>query len=160
MPKTGEHLLKFTNYGKQMELPYAIYADFESPINPIEKCFPNPNVSSTDKTSEHVPCGFAYPVVCADGEIHAPIHYRGRGRSARVSKQLAGDRAADTRALAREASRDEQGRLGVFQKRQLIVTSAENPLLRKTSRTPSTCTIQTRVSTQVKCTEGRTTGVV
>ena len=77
MPKKGEYIIKFANCGKQMKFPCVMYADFESLITLTDTCLPNPDASSTEKTSEHVPCGFAYTVVCADGEIQGALLYRG-----------------------------------------------------------------------------------
>ena len=51
-----------------MKLPYIKYVDFESLINKIDTCLPNPESSNTEKTEMHEPCGFSYTVVRSDGK--------------------------------------------------------------------------------------------
>ena len=55
MPAPGEKI-KFKNYHKQMQVPFVIYADFESIIKPYQ-------AAAGDKSefkSKHQACGFGY----------------------------------------------------------------------------------------------------
>ena len=62
MPAPGEKI-KFKNYHKQMQVPFVIYADFESMIKPYQ-------AAAGDKSeikSKHQACGFGYQIVRYDG---------------------------------------------------------------------------------------------
>ncbi|KAB0792615.1 hypothetical protein PPYR_11269 [Photinus pyralis] len=64
LDKTGnmrpENLLTFTNFQKQMLLPFVIYADFESILQPLDTAEPDPKKSFTIKTCKHTPYSFCY----------------------------------------------------------------------------------------------------
>ena len=77
MPKKGENSLFFENYQNQMKKPWVIYADFESIVEKIHGCTPDPGQSSTTETSVHKPCGFCMLAVRSDGETKGPYLYRG-----------------------------------------------------------------------------------
>ena len=76
MPKKGENALFFENYQNQMKKPWVIYADFESIVEKIHGCTPDPGQSSTTETSVHKPCGFCMLAVRSDGETKGPYLYR------------------------------------------------------------------------------------
>ena len=76
--KEGENKMSFTNYHKQMKVPYVIYADFECILEKIDGCKPSPDKSFTVKTEKHEPCGFSYIAVRSDGKLFGPFTYRGR----------------------------------------------------------------------------------
>ena len=73
-------------YHKQLKVPLAIYADFESLTAKIDSVQPNPEKSSTEKYQHHEPCGFSY-IVISDYEkcSKPPVVYR---REAVVDKFL------------------------------------------------------------------------
>ena len=77
MPKQGENKISFTNYHKQMKVPYVVYADFECLVRKIATCEPDNKQSFTIKTEKHEPCGFSYLVVRSDGQTFGPYTYRG-----------------------------------------------------------------------------------
>ena len=79
MPKKGS-LVKFTNYHKQLPVPFVIYADFEALTQKIDSCKPNDNKSFSEKYQKHVDCSYAYKLVCCyDDKYSKPIQaYRGR----------------------------------------------------------------------------------
>ena len=55
-----ETYLKFKNYLYSERAPFAIYADFESLLKPLETCKPDPNKSYTHKYNKHEPVSFVY----------------------------------------------------------------------------------------------------
>ena len=59
MPPPGTYL-KFKNFHYSEKAPFAIYADFESLIKPINTCDPDPNKSYTKKYQKHEPISFSY----------------------------------------------------------------------------------------------------
>ena len=52
-------------YFKQLAVPFIIYADFECLLKGVQSNDKN-NGSYTEKYQDHIPCGFAYKVVCID----------------------------------------------------------------------------------------------
>ena len=52
--------IKFKNYLYSERAPFAIYADFESILKPLDTCKPNPNKSYTLKYNKHEPVSFVY----------------------------------------------------------------------------------------------------
>ena len=55
-----ETYLKFKNFLHSERAPFAIYADFESLLKPLETCKPDPNKSYTHKYNKHEPVSFVY----------------------------------------------------------------------------------------------------
>ena len=70
----------FKNYSKQICVPFKIYADFECILEKVDvdiEC--SSNGSYTRKYQNHVPCSFAYKVVCVDNKFSKKIVlYRGK----------------------------------------------------------------------------------
>ena len=66
--------IEFKNYFKQLPVPFKIYADFECNLQNVE-CYEG---TYTKKYHEHVPCSYAYQVVCIDDKYSKPtVVYRG-----------------------------------------------------------------------------------
>ena len=61
--------IEFKNYFKQIPVPFKIYADFECNLRDVE-CYEG---SYTKKYQDHIPCSFAYKVVCIDDRFTKPI---------------------------------------------------------------------------------------
>ena len=59
MPKPDTYI-KFKNYLYSERAPFAIYADFESILKPLDTCKPDPNKSYTLKYQKHEPLSFVY----------------------------------------------------------------------------------------------------
>ena len=59
MPKPDTYI-KFKNYLYSERAPFAIYADFESILKPLDTCKPDPNKSYTLKYQKHEPVSFVY----------------------------------------------------------------------------------------------------
>ena len=57
--------IEFKNYFKQLPVPFKIYADFECNLKNVE--------FYTKKYHEHVPCSYAYKVVCTDDQCSKSI---------------------------------------------------------------------------------------
>ena len=66
--------IEFKNYYKQLPVPFKIYTDFECNLKNV-KCYEG---TYTKKYHEHVPCSYAYKVVCIDDRFSKQIvNYRG-----------------------------------------------------------------------------------
>ena len=72
--KLEKGIIEFENYFKQIPIPFKIYADFECNLRSVESY----EGSCTKKYQDHIPCSFAYKVVCTDDRFTKPILvYRG-----------------------------------------------------------------------------------
>ena len=67
--KLEEGTIEFQNYFKQMLVPFKIYPDFECNLERAESY----EGSYTKKYQCHIPCSFAYKVVCTDNRFSKPI---------------------------------------------------------------------------------------
>ena len=61
--------IEFKNYFKQISVPFKVYADFESNLKSVESY----EGSYSKKYQDHIPCSFAYKLVCADDKFSKPI---------------------------------------------------------------------------------------
>ena len=76
--KEDQQWVYFNHICKQLKVPFVIYADFESFVQPISTCQPNPEKSYTLSYQKHEPSGFCYMVKCANDELSKPARvYRG-----------------------------------------------------------------------------------
>ena len=70
-----EGTIEFQNYFKQIPIPFKIYADFECNPESVESY----EGSYPKKYQDHVPCSFAYKVICIDDKFSKPVVvYRGK----------------------------------------------------------------------------------
>ena len=81
LPEEGKNRLEFVNQHKGLKCPFILYADFECITKPIEQAERDPQakisytdpkakkISYTDGYQMHIPCGFAYKVVCVDDKV-------------------------------------------------------------------------------------------
>ena len=68
-----KRIIEFENYFKQLPVPFKIYADFECNLRDVEIY----EGSYTKKYHEHIPCSYAYKVVCIDNKFSkSTIIYR------------------------------------------------------------------------------------
>ena len=67
--------IRFKNYSKQVPVPFKIYADFECILEKVDcdiiEC--DSNISYTRKYQDHIPCSFAYKVVCIDNKFSKKV---------------------------------------------------------------------------------------
>ena len=69
-----EGIIKFENCSRQLPVPFKIYADFECNLQNTEIY----ERSCAKKYHDHVPCSYAYKIVCIDDRFSKPIVvYRG-----------------------------------------------------------------------------------
>ena len=78
--KLESGFISFENYSNQIPVPFKVYADFECILDKVDgdiECISN--CSYTRKYQNHVPCSFAYKVVCVDNKFSKKIVlYRGK----------------------------------------------------------------------------------
>ena len=67
--KLEKGIIEFENYFKQIPVPFKIYADFECNLKSVESY----EGSYSKKYQDHIPCSFAYKLVCVDDKFTKPI---------------------------------------------------------------------------------------
>ena len=72
MPPPNTYL-RFKNFLHSEKAPFAIYADFESLIKPIDNCEPDPNKSYTKKHQKHEPISFSYYINSSIDGVFKPV---------------------------------------------------------------------------------------
>ena len=78
MPKADDKVY-FKNYHKGLEVPFAIYADFDDINEKVHGCEANNDKSYTESYQNHKDCGYGYDLVyCCDDKYSKPVQiYRG-----------------------------------------------------------------------------------
>ena len=75
---TKNPIVKFTNGQRQFKVPFVMYADFESILEPIQGASDNPNKSSTRGVNSHKPSGWCLHSKFTHGNVKNPTaQYRG-----------------------------------------------------------------------------------
>ena len=72
MPPQGTYL-RFKNFLHSEKAPFAVYADFESLIKPMDNCDPDPNKSYTKKYQKHEPISFSYYINSSINGVFKPV---------------------------------------------------------------------------------------
>ena len=77
MPKKNT-TIKYSNGQHQFKVPFIMYADFESILEPIQGARNDPNIPSTRGVNSHVPSGWCLHTKFAYGQVKNPTsQYRG-----------------------------------------------------------------------------------
>ena len=71
--KLESRFSSFKKYFKQIPVTFKIYAYFECILKKVDSDVVNDAISYTRKYQEHVPCSFAYKVVCVDNKFSKKI---------------------------------------------------------------------------------------
>ena len=83
--KLEKGIIEFKNYFKQIPDLFKVYADFERILDSVESY----EGSYTKKYQDHIPCSFAYKLVCVDGRFSKPIvFYRSENAAYRFIKAI------------------------------------------------------------------------
>ena len=72
MPPSNTYL-RFNKFHHSEKAPFAVYADFESLIKPLDNCDPDPNKSYTKKYQKHEPISFSYYILCSIDGVYKPV---------------------------------------------------------------------------------------
>ncbi len=68
-PKPGD-TVQFKNYERLHDVPFVVYADFESFVSPLDVEERDPTQSYTTQYQSHVPSGFCYTIKCMDETVY------------------------------------------------------------------------------------------
>ena len=85
MPEKGSYVYKKVRH------PFVIYADFESLIESMDECQPDPKKSCSNKIQKHRPMSFCYYIKCFDDTVFKPklVCYTAKSDEEDVSKVFA-----------------------------------------------------------------------
>jgi hypothetical protein len=76
--KEEDFIIKYTNIGRQLKVPFVIYADMEAFTPKIDTCEGDPTQSHTTQYQKHEPASYAYMVVASDARYNKKVTlYRG-----------------------------------------------------------------------------------
>ena len=71
--------IEFNNFSKMIPAPFKIYADFECLLKEVDTGIQNDCFSYTAKYQDHIPCSFAYKLVCVDDKYSEHVLlYKGK----------------------------------------------------------------------------------
>ena len=103
MPKKGT-MLCFKNYYKKMQVPFAVYADFEAFTEGISTCSPDNDKSYTKQYQKHKPCSFSYYILCFDDRLFPPQikHYTIREKGENIGKIFVENLEKDIKEIYRK----------------------------------------------------------
>ena len=77
--KLEKGFIEFKNFNRQIPVPFRIYADFECLLKEVDSGVHKDCFSYTGKYQDHIPCSFAYKVVCIDDKYTKNlVCYRGK----------------------------------------------------------------------------------
>ena len=77
--KLEKGFIEFKNFNRQILVPFKIYADFECLLKGCDVGINHDCFSYTSKYQDHVPCSFAYKIVCVDNKFSKDyVLYRGK----------------------------------------------------------------------------------
>lgn len=77
LPDKGTYL-QFKNFERHHNVPFVVYADFETILKPFQTCEQPLTESFTSNKQIHIPVAFAYYVVCSyDESLNRFVQYRG-----------------------------------------------------------------------------------
>ena len=77
--KLEKGFTELKNFNKQIPVPFKIYADFEFLLKSVDCGVDNDCFSYTSEYQDHVPCSFAYKLVCVDNKFSKNVVlYRGK----------------------------------------------------------------------------------
>ena len=76
--KLEKEFIEFNNFNKMIPAPFKIYADFQCLLNIVDfgvnnDCFSYEGISFTTKYQDHIPCSFAYKLVCIDDKYSKDV---------------------------------------------------------------------------------------
>ena len=69
---TKHPIVEYSNGQHQFKVPFVMYADFESILEPIQGASNNPNYSSTRGVNVHTPSGWCLHSKFAYGDLDNP----------------------------------------------------------------------------------------
>ena len=99
MPEEGS-TVSFRNFYKKTDVPFVIYADFESKMKAFHSAQPNPNMSYTEKLHQHEPLSYCYYVKCNfDDRYSKTVEYTAKSKDEDVSQRFVDDLVDEVKSI-------------------------------------------------------------
>ena len=90
--KLEKGFIKFKNFNRQIPVPFKIYADFEFLLENCDLGVDSDCFSYTKKYQDHIPCSFAYKIVCVDNKFSKDVLlHRGKNAALKFIKCILGE---------------------------------------------------------------------
>ena len=87
--KLQKGFIESKNFNRQIPVPFKIYADFECLLKSCDVGINNDCYSYTSKYQDHIPCSFAYKVVCVDNKFsNDVVLYRGKNAVLKFKRSI------------------------------------------------------------------------
>ena len=116
--KLEEGIIKFENFFKQIPVPFKIYAKFKFNLKSV-KCNEG---CCTEKYQDHIPCSFAYKIVCIDDRFSKKkFIYRGENAAYEFMKVILEEYKCCKKMINKHFNK------------HLIITEEEEDLFQKSS---------------------------
>ena len=120
MPEEGE-CVYFKNHFKKMDLPFVIYADFESLMRQIHTVQQNREESYTDKKMLHIPVSFCYYVKCFfDDSKSKVVKFTATAEDEDVAQKFVNKLEEDVKSIYKD-----------YPKKKMIFTKTDNDNYKK-----------------------------
>lgn len=92
LPDLDKNILQFDHFERKMQIPFVIYADFESLLIPIQTCSPSTETSFTHKTHIHEAYSFAYYIKCSYNDNLSKFQiYSGKDSTDKFTEYITAD---------------------------------------------------------------------
>ena len=77
--KLEKGFIEFKNFNRQIPVPFKFYSDFECLLKSCDVDFDNDCFTYNKKYQDHIPCSFAYKLVCVDNKFSKDVVlYKGK----------------------------------------------------------------------------------
>ena len=98
-------IVEYSDGQYQFKVPFMMYADFESILEPIQGASNNPNVSSTRGVNIHTPSGWCVYSKFAYGDVTNPLtQYRGSDCVEKFCEHIISESQKTIRVFPRETN--------------------------------------------------------
>ncbi len=99
MPAEGSSV-SFGHFHKKIDVPFVIYADFESTMKAFHTAQPNPNKSYTLKQQKHKPLSYCYYIKCSfDDRYSKIVEYTAKSEDEDVSQRFVDELEKDVKSI-------------------------------------------------------------
>ncbi|PFX14317.1 hypothetical protein AWC38_SpisGene21541 [Stylophora pistillata] len=96
----ADTFLSFKNHHKRMDMPFVIYADFESIIKLLLSAQPNPKECYTERKQQHIPVSFCYFVKCwFDDRYSKVVEYTAKSANEDVAQKFVESLEAEVKSI-------------------------------------------------------------
>ena len=100
MPEEGTFVHFKNQHKTEMDMPFVIYADFESVMRPLHSAQPNREKPYTEKKMLHVPVSFCYYVKCSfDDRFSKVVEYTAKSKDEDVAQRFVNELEQEVKSI-------------------------------------------------------------